>query len=91
MVRSAEVNNTILKQDKIMNNMQYRAYIQRNSKSIESYNLSIAQSETAAHFPNTTYGYITGPPHLYLTLTAPNSSKYQNSDLKEWYFKTRRL
>ena len=83
----AEVNNTILKKELIMTNMQYRAYLQKNSKSIESYNLSIAQNETAARFPNTTLDYITGPPHLY-DRSLEQAPKYSGSDLKEWYFKT---
>ena len=83
----AEVNNTILKKELITTNMQYRAYLQKNSKSIESYNLSIAQNETAARFPNTTFDYFTGPPHLY-DRSSEQAQKYSNSDLKEWYFKT---
>ena len=79
-------NLTIARKEHISNNMQYRSYMQRNGNSIQSYNFSIAQSETASMLANNSYDSIVGPPHLYSTCTAPETIKYTSSDLKDWYF-----
>ena len=87
----ATVNNTISTQERLSNNMKYRNYVQGNGNSARSYNLAVALSDTCAILPNTTIGYIEGPPHLFKTCDAPQAPKYQSSDLKEWYFKAGHL
>ena len=90
MQTGGTVNSTIEKKEHLTTNMKYRSYLQRNALSAQTYNLAIAQNETAALLQNNSYDYFTGPPHLFLTCGQPQVSKYQTSDLKEWYFKTMR-
>lgn len=87
----AKVNASICAHEKLTNNLEYRKCLQTNGDSIKKYNLSIAQQETAARFPNGPFGYVVGTPYLYLTPTSPQAPKYESSDLKEWYFKTGRV
>jgi hypothetical protein len=87
----ANVNDSICKQEKLTNNLQYRKYLQNNGESIKTYNLSITQQETAARFPNSPFGYVVGTPYFYTTPNSPQAPKYESSDLKESYFKTGRV
>jgi hypothetical protein len=81
----AKVNSTLHRDERLTDNLKYRSYMQDHGESIRSYNMSVAQTEVSAHFPNTTFGYVVGPPHLYLSPTAPQAPKYETSDLKDWY------
>jgi len=91
MAKVGTVNASILRKEGLTDNMLYRNYLQANGDSTRSYNMSIAMSETSARIPNTTFGYVVGPPHLYVKANSPQAPKYQSSDLKEWYFNTGRL
>jgi hypothetical protein len=82
----ALVNETIRKRENITSDMQYREYLQKNADSIRSYNLSIAQNEVS-NFPTNSFESQSGPPHLYITNKTPAAPNYQDSDLKQWFFK----
>jgi hypothetical protein len=88
MQTGGTVNSMIEQKEHLTTNMKYRSYLQRNALSSQTYNLAIAQAETAALLQNNSHDYITGPPHMFLTCGQPQTPKYQTSDLKEWYFKT---
>ena len=87
----AKVNSTLRKEERLTDNMKYRGYLTTHGDSIRSYNRSVALTEVSAHFPNTSFGYVVGPPHLYLSPTAPQAPKYQSSDLKDWYLERHRI
>lgn len=87
----AKVNSTLHKDERLTDNMKYRGYMTGHADSVRSYNMSVAQTEVSAHFPNTSFGYVVGPPHLYLSPTAPEAPKYQSSDLKDWYLERYRI
>ena len=87
----AKVNSTLHKDERLTDNMKYRTYLQNNGDSIRSYNMSVAQTEVSAHFPNTSFGYVVGPPHLYMSPTATQAPKYKSSDLKDWYLERHRI
>ena len=87
----AKVNSTLHKDERLTDNLKYRSYMTNHADSIRLYNMSVAQTEVSAHFPNTTFGYVVGPPHLYVSPTTPQASKDESSDLKDWYLERYRV
>jgi hypothetical protein len=80
----ALINETIRKKENLTTDKEYRAYLQRNAKSIMAYNTTVAQSRVS-NFPTSSYEVVTGPPFLYKT-GKESTPREQTSDLKTWFF-----